>query len=130
MPIRVINGCEKNIQDTNTDPIVVVDSTPTTVLPNLLAGQGEFAGRQIQNVGANDCYFKFGADCNPLNFNGILAKSATLNGNGHGSGQQLDCSNGGYSVSVYSIGGTTISVIQLARRDNAQGSGGILTSAI
>lgn len=117
MPLRVSNSCEKNVISSPVNPIVVPNNTATTVLADITKTQGEWAGRYIQNVGANDCYYAFGHTCDPTNFNGILSKPGTTNANGDGSGQQLDASNHGQSVSVYSVGGTKIAVTILIRED-------------
>jgi len=125
MPLRTTNAVEKDTVCESILPIVVADSKATDVLGNIVK-LGEWLGRYIQNVGANDCYYAIGHDCDPTNFNGILSKSNSLNANGHGAGQQFDASNTGQRISVYSVGGTTISITSIKRNDNAQGQGGIL----
>lgn len=128
MSLRVANTVERNIISVPAGPVVVVDSKSTTLFTDEILDNNEYAGRYIQNVGANDCYYAFGVVATPTNYNGILSKPGTLNVDGLGSGQQLDCSNFGGMVSVFSRGGTTIAVTLLKRNDNVQGSGGILTA--
>ena len=126
MSLFVANSVEKNVVNVPTTPIVVPSNTPTDVLPDLTQVNGEYCGRFIQNVGANDCYYSFGVNCSPQQFNGVIAKPASVNANGHGSGQQFDSSNCGQRLSVYSVGGTTIAVTLLKRNNLVQGSGNIL----
>jgi len=126
MPLRVANSVEKNVVNIPSEPVVLVDSTAKDVLPNATAFVGELAGRYVQNVGANDTYYSFGSDCSPVNFNGILSKPSSTNTDGFGSGQQLDASNCGQRLSMYSRGGTTIAITLLKRNDNASGQGSIL----
>jgi hypothetical protein len=104
----------------------VADSKAVTVLPDISTSKGEWLGRYIQNVGANDCYYAIGHDCDQTNFNGILSKPASTNSDSFGSGQQFDASNTGQKISVFSRGGTTIAVTSIRRNDNAQGQGNIL----
>lgn len=124
MPIRVSNAVEKNVVLEPHNPIVVATNTSTTVLESTRTSGVEYAARYIQNVGANDCFYTFGHDCDPTNYSGILAANPA--GGVDKAGQQLDVSNCGQHVSVYSIGGTKIAVTVLKRNDNAPGTGGIL----
>jgi hypothetical protein len=127
MSLRVSNSVEKNVFVVPSAPVIVPDSQAKVVLPDTSSTNIEYAGRYIQNVGSNDCYYAFGTDnCSPGNFNGMLAKAASVNANGDGVGQQLDVSNCGQRVSVYSIGGTKIVVTVLKRNDLQQGQGNIL----
>jgi len=126
MSLRVTNAVEKNTSCDPILPVKVADSKSTDVLPNIGIAIGEWAGRYIQNVGANDCYYAIGHDCDPTNFNGILSKPASTNSDAYGSGQQFDASNVGQKISVFSRGGTTIAVTSIRRNDNAQGQGNIL----
>jgi hypothetical protein len=97
----------------------VASNTDTIVLQDISVQPGEGAGRYIQNVGANNCYYAFGATASPAYYNGIL-QAASL--------QQLDCSNCPQAVHVYSPGGTTIAVTELVSNDLSQGQGGILSA--
>jgi hypothetical protein len=126
MSLRVSNSVEKNVVSIPMLPIAVADSVAKDVLPSAMGDGLEYTGRYIQNVGAKDCYYAFGHDCNNINFDGILVCSSTLNSDGYGGGQQLDCSNTPERVSIFSRGGTTISVTLLKRNDLAQGQGNIL----
>lgn len=126
MPLRVTNAVEKNTSCDPVLPIAVADSKVVTVLPDISALKGEWVGRYIQNVGANDCYYAIGHDCDQTNFNGILSKPASTNSDAYGSGQQFDASNTGQKISVFSRGGTTIAVTSIRRNDNTQGQGNIL----
>lgn len=130
MPIRVANSVEKNVVSVPVKPIVVATNTPTDVLDSIIGHKAEYSGRYIQNVGANACYYAIGHDCNPTNFNGMLSPSGTLDANGFGPGNQFDASNTGQRISVYAVGGTTISVTLLKRNDNEQGSGGIIPNIL
>lgn len=118
---RIINAVDKSVVTVPQIPVVVGDSVTKIVLIDVTIQKGEYAGRFIQNVGANDAYYAIGSDASPANFNGMLGKAGTVNANGHGSGQQFDASNCGQQVTVYSIGGTTIAVTLQKRNDNAQG---------
>jgi hypothetical protein len=118
--IRVANTVEKNIDVDPADPIVVNPATPTDVLFDISKSPpsggptgilSEYVGRYIQNVGANNCYYAFGQDCNPTNYHGILVSNGTT------VFQQLDCSNHGRRVSVYSVSGTIIAPTVLRRAD-------------
>jgi hypothetical protein len=126
MPLRVANSVEKNVVSVPIKPIVVPTTTATDVLDSIIGHRAEYAGRYIQNVGANACYYAIGHDCDPTNFNGILSQGAEVDANGFASGMQFDASNNGQRVSVYSVGGTTISVTLLKRNDNEQGNGNII----
>lgn len=127
MPLRVSNTVEKNVKLLSIDPIPCAANKSVTVLKAVGEYNVEFAGRYIQNVGASDAYYTFGHDCLANNFSGILAASTgNADANGFKSGQQLDVSNCGQHVSVWSIGGTTIAVTLLLRNDNTEGSGNIL----
>ena len=127
MPLRVSNTVEKGIVSTINAPFVLGAGVSKIVLPDVSSFVGaEFAGRYIQNVGANSVYYALGHDCDAKNFNGILGPSGTLDANGFGPGQQFDASNCGCSVSVFSVSGTTIAITLLRRNDLNQGSGGIL----
>ena len=117
MPIRVSNTVEKDVVLVPTNPIVVAANTAVIILPDITGDINEYAGRYIQNVGANDCYYAYGHTCDPTNFNGIMSKPANTNSDGFGSGQQFDASNCGQAVWVYSRGGTTIAVTILKRND-------------
>jgi hypothetical protein len=117
MPQRVCNTVEKNVVSVPTVPVVVPSNTPTMVLPDVTKDTGEYSGRAIQNVGANDCYYSYGHTCDPTNFIGIMSKPGTLNAAGFGSGQQFNASDSGQAVWVYSTGGTTIAVTILKRND-------------
>jgi hypothetical protein len=129
MPLRVSNAVEKCIVNDLTPPVHVVCPAITAkdVLPDISGKNGEWAGRYIQNVGANPAYYAFGHDCDPTNFNGILFAAGAVDANGFGSGQQLDVSNFPGRISVYSVTGTTIAITSLIRADNAQGQGGIIS---
>jgi hypothetical protein len=123
MPLRTVDVVEKDVVQVPTNPIAIADSKPTIVLPDITGDIGEYAGRYIQNVGANDCYYGIGHTTDPTNFNGILSKPGTVNADGFGSGQQFDASNFGQAVWVYSRGGTTIAVTILKRNDLSQTKG-------
>lgn len=126
MPLRVSNHVESNVIAVPQAPIVVKATTSTQVLPSLVGDKVEYAGRYIQNVGANACYYNVGGTCSPQQFSGIMSAGAVLDTNGFGSGQQFDASNTGDSVTIYSVLGTTIAITLLRRNDMNQGAGGIL----
>ena len=131
MPLRVSNSVEKNVFVVPSVPKAIPANTATEVLNDSNADNIELAGRYIQNIGANDCYYSFGTDnCSAGNFNGILAKAASVDVNGFGAGQQLDVSNCGQRVSVFSVGGTTIVSTIIKRNDNQQGFGNILNASL
>lgn len=108
---RVINTVEKNIRTKPIKAIVVAANIATDVLADLLdvqkGEQQEVCWRSIQNVGANPCFYAFGQDCDATeNFQGQMQ-----------AGQQLNCSNHGERVSVFSPLGTTIAITLLRRLD-------------
>lgn len=130
MPLRVANTVERNVVCQPLPLVVLAATVAQDVLPSVVKEIGEWAGRYVQNVGANDAYYAFGHDCDPTNFNGVLMKASNVDANGYGSGQQLDVSNCAQRVSMYSVSGTTIAVTVLKRNDNEQGSGGILSPVL
>lgn len=106
--MRVVNGVEKNVYP---DPCLVIPiavGVSVKVLSSVREKVNvEYAGRYIQNVGLNPCFYAFGQDCDSVgSYNGILAAS-----------QQLDCSNHSAHVSVWSQLGTTIATTVLRRND-------------
>jgi len=129
MPIRVSNSVEKDVFVIPDNHKVIAAKTSVTVLGDNTQTNIEQAGRYIQNVGSGICYYAFGtANCDPANFNGVLAAAPAVDANGFGAGQQIDVSNCGQIVSVWSDLGTTLAVTVLKRNDNAQGQGNILTA--
>jgi hypothetical protein len=113
--MRIQTFCDKSVRRVPILPIVVPAATPnanppagtTDVLADNTNDKSEYAQRMIQNVGANPCYYNFGADCDATNnFCGILSPL-----------QQLDCSIDLERVSVYSVLGTTIAITLLRRVD-------------
>ena len=126
MSLRVSNSVERNVSCAGSVPIVIPAGKSINVLIDVSGTSQEYAGRYVQNVGSDNAYYAFSNDASPAAFNGILSKPSALDANGFGSGQQLDCSNHGGSVNVYSIGGTTIAITLLRRNDLSQGNGGIL----
>lgn len=84
----------------------------------------EICFRFIQNVGANNIYYKFGGACNKNDFNGILAPSGVLDANGFGQGAQLDCSAHRQLVSLYSPAGSWYATTLLLRNDIGKNNSG------
>jgi hypothetical protein len=125
MPLRTSNTVERSVTCQPILPKVIPTNKSTLVLFPTKNMTVELASRYIQNVGASDCYYAFGHDCDLTNFNGILSKPANIDANGFGSGQQLDASNIGDALYVYSVGGTTIA-ISVFERDEMQQGGNIL----
>lgn len=121
MPLRISNTVERSVSCQPIVPLVIAAGQSTLVLPATKNMPIELASRYIQNVGASDCYYAIGHDCDSTNFNGILSKPASVDANGFGSGQQLDASNVGDSLYVYSVGGTTIAISVFIRNDLQQG---------
>jgi len=117
MPLRVTNTVEKSVSCYPVNPVVVPDSVATGVLAAANTVPFEMAGRYIQNVGGNDAYYAFGFDASSVAFCGILQSTGK---------QQLDCSNHGDRVSIFSVGGTTIAVTVLQRNDLIQAGTGII----
>ena len=129
MPIRTSNSVEKNVFIVPDKLKIVPATTSTVIIGDSNSSNIELSGRYIQNVGANPCYYAFGTDkCDASNFNGILAGASAVDANGFGPGQQLDVSNCGQQVSVWSVAGTTLSTTILKRNDLQQGFGNILTA--
>ncbi len=127
MPLRVANTVEKNIISVPFPPKVIAATTSINVLPSIVGTRDELAGRYIQNVGANACYYAIGHECDATNFNGVLAGGGTADANGFCSGMQFDASNCAQGIWVYSVSGTTIAVTILKRNDLAT-HGGIIQS--
>jgi len=128
---RVINPVEKNIRAVPQALIVIPAGQSTLVLKDISTNfNGEYAGRYIQNVGANACYYGIGHDTDKTNFNGIMAGASAVDANNYGPGAQFNASNFGQAVYVYSVSGTTIAVTLLMRHDNTTGAGGILNQSL
>lgn len=110
MPIRVVNVSEKDVVATPPAPVAVPALAPTDVLPAITGKDNaaiEVAGRYIQNLTGADLYYCFGDDCdNVQNYHGLLQDKL-----------QLDCSNHGQRVSVFSTPGGIVSVTILRRID-------------
>lgn len=117
--IRTMNSAERVITGGKYAPIVVPALTITDVIPDQTgaAFPQEIAGRFIQNVGSGILLYAIGSDCNPNNFNGVLAAAATVDSNGLGQGGQVDVSEHRLRISVYSVAGTTVAVTILNRTD-------------
>jgi len=128
MPLRVSNSVERNVSCAGSVPITIPAGKAVDVLVDVSGVIQEYAGRYVQNVGSGIAYYAFGSDASPAGFNGVLFQASAVDSNGFGSGQQLDCSNHGAKVSVYSVAGTTIAVTILRRNDLAQGNGGAISN--
>lgn len=126
MPLNISTKVEKSVASIPTQPVVVPTNTSTLILPSCVSDGIEYVGRYIQNVGANDCYYAIGHDCDSTNYNGILAKPGAVNSDGLGCGSQFDASNLGQAIYVYSRGGTTIAVTLLRRNEYSAVNSGIL----
>ena len=126
MPLRVSNSVERNVSCAGSIPIKIPAATAVDVLVDVSGIAQEYAGRYVQNIGPNSCYYAFGNDCSPAALNGVLLPATAVDANNLGAGQQVDCSNHGARVSVYSVAGTTVAVTILRRNDLAQGNGGII----
>ena len=126
MSLRTSNSVERNTTAVPTIPKVIPAATSTVVLNDVSADPIEYAGRYIQNVGANPLYYSIGGDCSNNNFNGILSAGNPVDSNGYASGQQFDASNVAGKISVYSVLGTVVSTTLVRRNDIAPGNGGIL----
>lgn len=113
--LRVANVTEKNVIPIQTAPIPVpAGPISITVLKDIFSRDYaciEIAGRYIQNLTGADIYYSFGAvPADAANYNGLLQDK-----------QQLDCSNHGAAVSIYSAtGGGTIAITILQRVDLVQ----------
>lgn len=96
--MRTVNLTEKNIRPEPCLPVVVPANTSMKVLKDLtdqeFAGV-EFSGRYLFNAGSDNMYYAFGGNAdNVNNYNGWMVP-----------GQQLDCSNHGAAVYVWSAAG-------------------------
>lgn len=78
----------------------------------------EFAARYVQNVGANPCNYAFGQDCLANVFHGQLA-----------AGQQLNASDIGQRINVFSALGTSI-VVATFRRNDLGNHGNVLPTKL
>ena len=116
MPLRTSSVVEKQCYSIPTVPITVAANTSTPILPDVHADKLEYASRKIQNCDTvNFLYYGFGANkVDTTNFQGILL-----------AGQQLDCSNHGDVVNVWSANQIVVASTIIARQDLTQG-GGIL----
>lgn len=108
---RVINTTERNIRLKPFPCKVIPANASTDVLDeitDIIKGEKtEVAGRYIQNIGANPCFYSFGEDAD----NGMTVQGQMQ------AGQQLNCSNHGMRVAVFSPLGTTIAITFLRRVD-------------
>ena len=89
---RVINACDKSVVVETPSVVAVAANTDTNVLASLQNSGREYAGRYVQNIGSNPCFYALSQNCDgAANIHGQL-----------GAGQQLDCSNHCLSVNVFS----------------------------
>ena len=113
---RIISTVEKIINP-DAPKVVAVNNATTRILddlrgdlnsnPKIPATTDEIAARYIMNVGANAAYYALGCNCDATNnYHGILQPN-----------QQLNCSDGGYSVDMFCAAGTTVAVTILRRKD-------------
>lgn len=109
--IRAVNLTEKCVRAKPCAPVTVPPSASTTVLEDIVSLKGEeISGRYIFNACADNLYYAFGQDCdNVLNWHGYMAP-----------GQQLDCSNHGMEVNVFSLAGGVATPTILRRQDLTQ----------
>lgn len=114
--VRVGNVVEKIIRPDPANVVTIAAATSVDILDDLYQFKYsciEFSARYIQNLTGADLYFAFGQDCQVVggakptkNYHGILSDR-----------QQLDCSNHGARVSVWSAAGGDVAVTTLRRRD-------------
>ena len=135
MGVRVINTVEKNVVPKPYNLVVVPANKPIQVLAAINNDFEEYAARYIQNVGPGITYYNFTsgtpagtgvtstdpAGIGPNQFCGIMDGAGTVDSNGFGYGQQVDCSNHPGDVWVYSTTGTTIAITVLIRKDLIRG---------
>lgn len=105
--LRTISSIDKSVVAVPFAPVVVAAATTTPILTDITGQPGEYASRLIQNVGNNPILISVGTNASADQYNVSLP-----------SGQQLDCT--GQSISGYSILGTTVAILVLARKDNTQ----------
>lgn len=111
--MRVVNVVEKNIRPNGAALVNVPAGKSTELLPDISTQNYmavEVAARYIQNLSGTDAYYAFGETCdgsaNPPAAHGLIQNK-----------QQLDCSNHGASVSVWSAAGGNFAVTELRRKD-------------
>jgi hypothetical protein len=90
--------CEKNIVPILASPQAIAAGVAADVIPNNMNNFESFAYINVQNAGANDCYYAFGQDCSAVAYHGVLAPYSSVP-------VPAPC-----RVSVYSAAGTTIAV--------------------
>ena len=106
MIARTIGLVERGLIDQKLAPVAVPDKTPIDVIPDTRSLPGEIGYLEIFNAGANKAYFAFGRNCDDAaNFNGWIVP-----------GQAMAIITR-ERVSVYCVGGTTISRTCLTRVD-------------
>lgn len=119
MSSRVVGYSERNVDIDAPNIVVANANTATLVLPNEY-GRGEIAQRTIQNVGANRAYYSWGM-YEKTGAGGTVTSpvcdNLTLFHGYMEPGQQLDCSIHRHCVSVFSVGGTSISTTVVRRTD-------------
>lgn len=116
---RVVGYSERNVDIDAPNIVAAAANTATLVLPNEY-GRGEIAQRTIQNVGANRAYYSWGMYQAPAAPGGPIrpvCDNLTLFHGYMEPGQQLDCSIHRHCVSVFSVGGTSISTTVVRRTD-------------
>lgn len=105
--MRVVNLVEKNIKPEPAAAVTIAANTSTDILPDITTSKEEYSGRYIFNNTGAFLYYAFGQDCdNVAAYHGVLQNL-----------QQLDCSNHGTRVSVYSAVGGVVVPCVLRRRD-------------
>ena len=111
--MRVVGTVEKNIRPDPANVVNVAANTSTDIFDDLSSTKYaciEMSARYLQNLTGGDLYYCVGQDCNAnagaKSYHGILSDR-----------QQLDCSNHGARVSVFSVAGGDVSTLILRRRD-------------
>ena len=115
---RVVGYSERNVDIDAPNIVAAAANTATLVLPNEY-GRGEIAQRTIQNVGANRAYYSWGM-YQKTGVDGVITPvcdNLTLFDGYMEPGQQLDCAIHRHCVSVFSVGGTSISTTVVRRTD-------------
>lgn len=107
--MRVVNVAEKDINARPAKPVVVLANTSTDVLPDTTDSRKEFCGRYVFNDSGSVAFYAIGQDCSAVSYHGKIQNQ-----------QQLDCSNHGQRVSVFSVAGGTFVPTELFRNDLIQ----------
>jgi len=108
MAFLIGSTLERNVLDLKLPPQVLAAATATTVIDDSIAKNGEYASIELFNAGANNAFYAYGRNCSPQDYNAFIVPGQML---------VVEVRE---RVSMYSVGGTTISKTILRRMDSLQ----------